>query len=171
MEENKSLKDTLADVSSKLDALVKEKKVKKWSLPFTARMGMGKKKKRKGYVVFMNIGENKALTFIKAQVDDGVAMVNDVPHYVQPEDILLYKNKLPIVIQPQWSERPFSAKSHYDLVNNKSEGSLGWKYIINYINKNQITQKKSFPTGLIVIGVLAIIGLGYYLIKSGALKG
>lgn len=168
--EEKSLKDTLAEVSSKLDALTDAKKVKKWNLPFSARTGMGKAKKRKGYVVFMNIGENKAVTFIKAPVEDGVAIVNDIPHHVRPEDILIWKNKIPMVVQPQWSETPFSAKQHYDRTIANNENTMGWKYIVNYINKNQISQKKAVPMGLIVVGVLAILGLGFYLIKSGALR-
>lgn len=171
MAEEKSLKDTLAEVSSKLDQLAEQKKVKKWNLPLSARFGMGKKKKRKGYVVFINIGENKALTFIKAPVDDGVAIVNDIPHHVKPEDVLIWKNKIPVVIQPQWSERPFSADSHYQSTLKNNENTMGWKYIVNYINKNQIQQKKNFPTGLLIIGLIALVGLGYYLIKSGALKG
>lgn len=167
----KSLKETMAEVSSKLDELVQQKKVKKWNLPLSARIGMGKKKKREGYVIFQNIGENKAVTFIKAKVEDGVAIVNDVPHLVRPEDILIWKNKIPMVIQPQWSERPFSAKEHHEEVNRNNENTMGWKYIINYINKNQISEKKKIPFGLIVIGLLAIVGIGFYLIKSGALKG
>jgi hypothetical protein len=102
--EEKSLRETLADINKNLEDLSKEKKVKSWNLPFTARVGMGKKKKREGYVVFMNIAENKAVTFIKAPVVEKVAMVNGVPHVVNPEDILIWKNKIPLVVQPQWSE-------------------------------------------------------------------
>lgn len=170
MENEKSLKDTLAEVAKNLEELKEQKKVKKWNLPFTARIGMGKKKKRQGYVVFMNIGTNKAATFIKAPVVDGVALVNNVPHVVEPEDILLWKNKIPIVIQPQWSERPFSAKDHFIKTNEAGQNTAGWEYIINFILKTQIQAKKSVPMGLIIFAVIALIGLGWYLIKSGALK-
>ena len=170
-EENKSLKETLADVAKKLDDLSQEKKVKKWSLPFTARIGMGKKKKRKGYVVFMNVGLNKAVTFIKAPVTENVAMVNGVPHVVEPDDILIWKNKIPIVIQPQFAERPFSARRYFDETTKNGQTTEGWRYIMNYILNTQITEKKKFSGGLIIIGVIALIGLGYYLIKSGALSG
>lgn len=166
--EEKSLKETLAEIAANQRELLEKKKVKKWNIPFTARIGMGKKAKRRGKVVFMNIGQNKAVTFIKAQLDDGVAMVNDVPHVVEPDDILIWKNKIPLVIQPQWSERPFSAKDHYDKTIAAQQHSKGWQYIMNYIYKTQIKAKKNVPIGLIVIGGLALIGLGYYLIKSGA---
>jgi len=84
---------------------------------------------------------------------------------------LIWKNKIPLVIQPQWSERPFSVKDHYDRTISAQQHSKGWQYIMNYIYKTQIKAKKSVPTGLIIIGVLALLGLGYYLIKSGAFKG
>lgn len=170
MEEEKSLKDTLADVVKNLEELKQQKKVKEWGLPFGARFGMGKAKKRKGYVVFVNIGTNKALTLIKAPISDGVALVNNVPHIVEPDDILLWKNKIPIVIQPQWSERPFSPKNHFAQTEKSGQNTAGWEYIMNFILKTQIQAKKSIPGGLIIIGVIALIGLGYYLIKSGALS-
>lgn len=171
MTEEKNLRMQLDEISGKIDELHKEKKIKKWNLPFTARFGMGKKKKRKGYVLFQNIGENKAVTFIKAPIEDGAAIVNGVPHHIKPDDILIWKNKIPMVIQPQWSERPFSPRDHYDKTINNNENTMGWKYIMNYINKTQIGAKKNIPTGLIIIGAIAVIGLLYYLIKSGALKG
>ena len=67
-----------------------------WQLPFKYR-NLSKSKKRKGYVVFMNVGLNKAITFTKAPIEEGVAMVNGTPHVVSPKDILLWKNKVPIV--------------------------------------------------------------------------
>lgn len=142
-----------------------------WNMfpPFSARR-LGKRKKRQNYVVFMNIGTNRAVTFIKAKIDDGVALVNGVPHVVSPDDILIWKNKIPIVIQPQFSEKPYSVKHHYERVEEDNERTEGWQLIMNYIYKTQITEKKKISTGLIIIGVIAVIGLGYYLIKSGALS-
>lgn len=135
--------------------------------PFTARR-LGKGKKRKGYVVFMNIGLNRAVSFIKAPLDEGVAMVNGTPHTITADDILIWKNKIPIVIQPQWSEKPFSAKTHQELVKERNEESTGWRTLMNYMYKNQIQpEKKGIKMGAIVLGVLIVLGLGYYLIKGG----
>lgn len=170
MTEEKSLKEILAELSNNVNELKEAKKsgIKKWNLPFAARTGMGKKKKRQGYVVFMNVGENKAVTFIKAPVEENVALVNNVPHVIEPEDILLWKNKIPIVIQPQWSERPFSPKDHYAATVVAQQTTNGWKYITNYLYKTQIQPKKNASMGLILIAILAVVGLGYYLFKSGA---
>src|SRR4030065_2928309 len=89
----KSLKESLADIAASLDTLKEQKKVKEWRLPFLSRF-LGKRKKRKGYVLFMNVGLNKAVTFIKAPVEEGVALVNGIPHVVHAEDILIWKNKI-----------------------------------------------------------------------------
>lgn len=171
--EEKSLKEVLAELSADIKDLKEVKKTgtKKWNLPWSARTGMGKARKRQGYVLFMNIGMNKAVTFIKAPVVDNVAMVNNVPHVVEPEDILIWKNKIPMVIQPQWSERPFSSKDHFDMTLESGQNTKGWQYIMNYILSSQIKEKKKFSGGLIIIGVIAVAALGYYLFKSGALSG
>jgi len=79
--------------------------------------------------------------------------------------------KIPIVFQPEWSERPFSAKDHFKQATEAGQTTTGWKLIMNFILKTQIQDKKKAGMGLIIIGVLAVIGLGYYLIKSGALAG
>lgn len=171
-EEEKSLKEVLAELSTSVNELKEAKKTgtKKWNLPFFTRFGMGKKKKRRGYVVFMNIGLNKAVTFIKAPIEDNVALVNNVPHVIEPEDILIWKNKIPMVVQPQWDERPLNVKQSFSEAVEQKRTTMGWEYIMNFILKTQIKAKKSIPTGLIIIGVIAIVGLGYYLIKSGAFK-
>lgn len=168
-EQQLSLKEKLAQIDEKLDELVAKKKVKTWALPFSMRF-LGKKKKRKGYVIFMNIGMNKAVTFIKAPIEEGVAMVNGIPHVVDPKDILLWKNKIPIVIQPQFSEKPYSLEHHYERVRQDNEGTEGWTFILNYMLNNQLKEKKSVPMGMIIIGVLVVLGLGYYAMKSGVFK-
>jgi hypothetical protein len=118
----------------------------------------------------MNIGLNKAVTFIKAPIDEGVAMVNGVPHVVNTDDILIWKNKIPVVIQPQFSERPYSAHRHYETVMAKGEDTKGWQFLMNYILKHQIKPTKDTPWKAIIIGAIVVIGLGYYLMKSGVLK-
>lgn len=169
MEEEKSLKETLKEISEKLGEIDKKKKTKVWNIPMFKR-NISTKKKREGYVLFMNIGENKAVTFIKAPIEDGVALVNGIPHVINPEDILFWKNKLPIVIQPQWSVKPFSAKDHFKEAIATGHGTVGWEYIMNYIYKTQIKLKKQLSLGLLIFLGIVVVGGGYYLIKSGALK-
>jgi len=169
MEEEKSLKETLKELSEKLDNLDKKKKTKLWNIPWSKR-NISSKKKRQGYVLFMNIGENKAVTFIKAPIEDGVALINGIPHVINPEDILFWKNRLPLVIQPQWSVKPFSAKDHFKEAISSGHGTVGWEYIMNYIYKTQIKLKKQMSIGLLVFLGIVVVGGGYYLLKSGALS-
>lgn len=167
-QQSKSLKESLAEIAASLDALKAEKKVKEWRLPFLSRF-LGKRKKRKGYVLFMNVGLNKAVTFIKAPIEEGVAVVNGIPHVVDAKDILIWKNKIPMVIQPQWAEKPFSMEEHHKQTMDSGGGSMGWKFIMNYIYNNKIEQKKSMSPGVIIVGLLIIGGLAYYAYKSGVL--
>lgn len=140
-----------------------------WNLPWKSRF-LGRRKKRKGYCVFMNIGTNRAITFVKAPIEEGVAMVNDAPHVVSPEDILLWKNKIPIVITYQNALTPVRCEELQRKAEATGTTTKGWQYVMNYIYKTQIKDKKNVPTFLIIIGIIAVIGLGYYLIKSGAFK-
>ena len=169
-EENKSIKEVINELSSKLDSLVEQKKAKEWKLPWSARTGMGTKKKRKGYIVVMNIGLNKAVSFYKVPIQEGVIDVDGTPHVVRPDDILLWKNKIPMIVQPEWSEKPFKVRESVEETIANNEGTEGYKFIMNYLLRSQITQKKSIPVGYIIFGVIAIVGLGYYLLKSGALN-
>ena len=162
-----TLKETLAEVARTLTELKEQKKVKTWNLPWSART-ISKKKRKDGWVVFLNIGENKWGTFIKAPIEDGVAMVNGIPHVVDPSDIIMLKKNLGLVIQPQWSIKPFSPNQNAIETEEAGNGTKGWEYIMNYVYKTQLKAKKSFNAGIVILIGLAVIAGGYYLMKSGA---
>lgn len=163
-------KSKIDRIEEKLDKLMNEHEdqSKEWKLPARTRFGMGKRKKRKGYVVFMDIARNKAVTFVKAPIEDGVALVHNIPVIVEPEDILLWKNRLPMVIRPSWSERPFSPKDHFAKTEAAGQGTIGWEYIMNYIYKTQIKAKKAIGAGLWIIGALVAGGLAWYFFRGGS---
>jgi len=139
-----------------------------WNLPFKARF-LGRKKKREGYVVVMKIGLNKAVSFEKCQIDEGVYIGADkIPHKVRQDEILIWKNKIPMIIQPEWAEEAWNPNQHYTETQENGTGSQGYQYIMNFIYKNQIKEKKEVKMGLMIVGGLAVIGLIWYLIKSGA---
>lgn len=167
-EKPKSLSESLKEISEKLDKFDKEKKVKKWQLPWKYRF-LGKRKKRMGYVVVIHISTNRTLTFSKLRIDENIILDQDgVPHVVTPDDILIWKNKIPIIIQPSWSTKPFSPREHFEKTIENKNSTKGWQFLINYMYKTQIQAKKQFRMGLIVLGVILVVGIAYYLIKSGA---
>lgn len=140
----------------------------KWKMPFKYRI-LGKKKKREGYVVAIKVGLNGAISFEKIRLDEQVALGEDnIPHTVYKDDVLIWKNKIPMVILPEWSERAWSPREHYQKTEENNESSKGWQYIMNFLKKNQIKEKKEFKTGTLIIGGIVVIGLIWYLIKSGA---
>ena len=167
IKQDKPLKEILAEAVASINELKEQKKVKSWNIPFFKRK-LSKKKKKNGWVVFLNIGENKWGTFIKAPIEDGVAIVNGIPHVVNPEDIIMLKNNLGLVIQPQWSIKPFSPNQNAKETEEAGNGTKGWEYIMNYIYKTQIKTKKEGSMIVMIIVALIVIGGGYYLIKSGA---
>lgn len=141
---------------------------KNWRPPFKYRT-LGKKKKREGYIIVIKVGLNKAISFDKLPIDENVIMGKDgIPHVVKQEDILLWKNKIPMIIQPEWSLDAWSPNQHAAITERNGAGTNGWQYIINYIRKNSIKEKKEFKPATIIIGGIVVIGLIWYLIKSGA---
>ncbi len=169
--ENKSLIEKINDIEAKLEDKDKDKNKKEWKLPFKFTM-IGQKKKKEGWILLQHLSYNGATSFEKVQVDEGVAMGKDmIPHVVTAEDIFLYKNKLPMVIIPDWSKYPIRKGELYSqTLATKGAGTMGWEFLMNYMYKTQIKEKKKATTGVMIIGVLVLIGLGYYLVKSGALS-
>lgn len=168
MEEGKSIVERLSELEKQKQENQAHQS-KKWNLPWKARM-LGKKKKKDGWVILQHIGVNKAVWFEKVPIDEGVAMGKDmIPHVVSSEDVMLWKNKLPIIIVPDFSLRPIRAGELYsETLKSESAGSMGWQFIMNYIYKTQIKEKKKVAMGMIIVIALVVIGVGYYAFKSGA---
>ena len=107
MEENKTtgLREEIEGISKKLDELTEKKKVKKFRLPFRARMG--RKKIKDGYVIVCYINDNREVTFFKKPIEEGTIMHEDTPYLANTSYMLSYKRK-PMLIVPSWSIEPFS---------------------------------------------------------------
>ena len=140
-----------------------------WMVPFNIRF-MTRKAKRSGYIVLAHLGQNKAIWFEKVKIDEGVAIGKDGnPHVITSEDIFIWKNRLPMVLVPEFSKYPIRANELYkDTLATKGAGTMGWQWLMNYIYKTQIKEKKQVGMGVIVIVILVLLGLGYYAFKSGA---
>jgi hypothetical protein len=162
--EDISLKDTLKEIHSKIDELSGKKEIKKWNVPFFSRLTPARAKRN--WVLICYIQENKGVSFVKAQIDEGVILINGIPHTVSSDEILFYR-KLPFIIVPSWSIKPFSA--HQNLQNTKDAGNstLGWEYIMNYLKKTEIKSVKNAGMIMWVMLGLVILGGGYYFIKNG----
>lgn len=166
MTEEISLSTTLKEIHTKLEELQGKGEVKKWDVSWWSRLGVGQAKKN--WILVCYIQENKGVSFVKAQIDEGVIILNGKPHTVSSDEILFYK-KLPFIIVPCWSIKPFSA--HQNLVDTKVSGhsTLGWEYLYNHMKKTEIKAVKNAGMIMWIILGLAVIGGGYYLIQKGGL--
>jgi hypothetical protein len=161
-----SLKDTLKDISSKLENLTEKKKIKKFKLPWSGKVS--KAKVKKNWVTIIYIQENKEVKFLKAPIEEGVIEIEDKPYIATTDYMLTYRGK-PLLIQPSWSVKPFDQQKHYDEVTKNDELNVGWRYLVNWFENTQIKQKRSMSIMWIIIGIIVLAGLGYYLYKGGYL--
>lgn len=159
-----TLQENLKSIHSKLDELSEKKEIEKADVPWYKRLTKGQAKKN--WVLVCYISENKGINFIKAQIDEGVILINGIPHTVSSDEIMMYKNK-PFIIVPSWSIKPFSA--HQNLMETKEAGnsSLGWEYIMNYMKKTEIKAIKNAGMIMWIILGIVVIGGAYYFIQRG----
>lgn len=159
-----NLKDSIEKIHKRLDELVEKKEVKKWNLSWWKRLTGGQVKRN--WVLVCYIQENKGISFIKVPIDEGVIMLNGIPHTINSDEIMIYKNK-PFIIVPSWSIKPFSPAQNVKETNENGNNTLGWEFIMNYIKKTEIKAAKGAGMIIWIIVGLIVIGGGYYLIKNG----
>ena len=169
MSEEISLKDTLKNIASKLDELTEQKKVQKFNLLGDWWMFWKKPTKgeiKRNWVSIVYIQENKNVVTMKVPIDEGVILINGIPHTVNASEVLMYKGK-PLLIVPSWSIKPFSPEQNIKETKESGNTTLGWEYLINYIKKTELKQLKSMGVMIWIVVILVLIGAGYYAIKSG----
>lgn len=162
-----TLIELMSNINKNLEELKPTGKIKKWKLPFKARVG--KSKAKKNWVGTIMINENSTLDMCKLPIDEGVIQKDGVPHLATTDYIMYWKNK-PVLIVPKWSIEPISPRKIYeDSVRNKTL-SAGFKLIANFLEKGQLDNKKKMGLApIIILGILAAVG--YFLYKSGAFGG
>ena len=160
MEEDRSLKDEIRELK---EVMIEEKnkKSKKFRLPMRAKVG--KVRLKQGYVTVAIIQDNKEIAFTKEPIVDGTIKLSDKKygdtiHAVNEENIFTYKGR-PFIWQAKGKINPFNP-----LIGMNE--TYGQKYIMARMESDKITNKRNFSWGLIIIGVIAAAGLGWYLLKK-----
>ena len=162
----KPLKDTLKELTDRIETVEDKKKSKKlrFNLPWNAKPNA--KQLKNNWITLLYVGENKNAVFIKAPIIEGVILVDGVPHVPKAGSIIYYKGK-PMIIQPSWNTEPFMPDADYERAKADGTMSTGWKLILNRYKNEAIAVKKSFGMGTIVIGIIVLIAVGYLAIKGG----
>lgn len=163
-ERSSSISQTLNRIEDLLEQHEKEKKLKKFRLPFKARVGRGKVKK--GWATILYLKTNKGARFLKAPIVEGVVEIDNIPHTVTPENVLVYKNK-PLIIVPEWTTEPYSPSQEIKKAEDNKSLSFGWRLLANYLESERITQRRKFAVGALLFGILVIGALVYYVFQGG----
>jgi hypothetical protein len=166
-DKKEKLSDLLKSIDEKLEhALIKEKKLKKFKMPYSGRVSTGRAKTN--WVSICYIQNNGVVKFVRAHISEGVITIDGTPHVAMTEYVMNYKNK-PFIIVPEWSATPFSPRTDRDDAEKEKRLSIGWKLMANYLEQQQIKPKGMGGSAWIwIVVILAICGLGYYAYQSGA---
>lgn len=168
MSEEIALKDTLKNIDKKLGELVDKKELQETSLwskwKFWESVNRGQVKKNWVQIIYLQ--DNKNIRILKAQIDENIIMIDNIPHTIDAGDIFLHKNK-PTIIVPSWSIKPLSPSQNIKDAKDAGNSTLGWEYVMNYLKKTEIKAVKNMGVMVWVIVGIALLGLGYYAIKSG----
>ena len=163
-EENRSLKEQVAELNENLKSMKKEKKPRKFKIPFSKRVKG--RKARENYVTVMYVNENGSVDFKKKKIVEQTITINDIPRLATAEYVLRYK-KNPMINQPSWSVEPFSPRENREKTEEDEMNTTGYRILLNIMKSEAIKGVKKIGWG-ISIGAVVILGIvGYALFTGG----
>jgi len=165
---DKNLKELIIEMykDNKAEKQKSEKKTKSFRIPWSARVG--KNAIKRGYVTVCYVEENKGVSFFKAPIVEGIFKdKKDIPHIGTPDYILNYKNK-PLIIQPSWSQYPWSPTQHFNQTIESKTSSHGWRLLANNLESTTIKPKGGMGGmgGWLMI-LLVLGGVAFYFLRGG----
>lgn len=158
------IKEELQEIKSLLKSEEEEKK-KKFRLPFGKKTSP--RQGRKGWVTIMRINENGFINFEKQRIQDQTIMVDGVPRLATPDYVLHWK-KVPMIIQPNWSVKPFSPEEHHEKSMEDGSHTKGYKILMARM-KSDTTSPKPQMGGMMkwIIGAILVGIIAYAFITGG----
>ena len=166
-EEELGIKDLLKEVLDKQKELVGDKQQEKtwkfWKLPRKARVS--KVKTSKGWAGFILIKDTGAIDFAKAQVHDGIAIIDGFPRIASINHALTYKNQKVYII-PSWSMKPISMADNLAQSEQEKMNMSGRRAVLAALQTEKIKQKKDFGSLGWIILIAAIVGVVWYFGKQ-----
>jgi len=167
MEEQKESLNSKVDKLIRLnEELITKKEVKKWKLPWNARLNKGQVKKN--YATYCIINDNKAVKFLRAPIEDGVVSIDGVPRISTADYCLNYENK-PFFIMNTASIEPYDVRREVkDSEERNMAGVAGRRLLLAKMEKEAIKPKGAgFGSMGWIILIVAVCAAGYFLIKGG----
>lgn len=158
MENNDENHKTLKERVEFLEGRNRNKKKRKFFIPFKSRVG--RKNMKEGYVSVVMIEDNHNIDFRKERIIDGVINIDDTFHAIGSKDIFFYKGK-PFIFQPKRAQNPYNPLK-------EEHETYGDKYILARMEGDKIIGKKKALGWGITIGGLIILGIIAYSFITGA---
>lgn len=168
--EEENLRDLIKDLKNTIenkDVAEQSAKEDNWKMPFFTKLKckVGKNKIDKGWATIQIVRNNGNVTFTKAQVKDGVAIIDGFPRACSVEHVLFYKRK-PFYILPEWSLKPFSAAENYQQTEKERMNIAGRRAVLATLETEKIKTKKDFGSLGWVLVVAVVVGAVWYLGKN-----
>ena len=161
-------------LSAKIERLIQmqekaqgEKKMGKFKLPWGAKLS--KANIKKNYVNVIYIKDNKDMNIVKLPIEDETVTIDGLPRVASSDYVMLLNGK-PTIIQPSWSIAPFNPTKDITETEAQELSAKGRRLVFAKM-KNDIIAPKKMGGGMmiwIILG-LAVLGIGYYLMKGGKL--
>ncbi len=163
MEEEGTLKDEIRMLRESVEQGNK-KKVRKFRLPFSGKIGRGKVKRNYASICYIN--ENREVKFTRAPIEEGIIMIDGAPHVATTDHLLTYRNK-PFLIIPSWNTTPFSPQKDLDKAMREKTISVGYRLLLNKIKYEAIKPKSRGGFGIVIFGLLIAGVAAYYFFGGG----
>jgi len=156
-----NLRESIQELVELNKELIKEKKVKKFKIPWNARLS--KKKVRDNYATVLYVNDNKEAEFYRAPISEGAISIKGAPHLAQQEHIMTHKGK-PFMIIPSWSTHPYSPEKEYDRAIKENRINVGNRLLLNAMERGVIKLGKKISWGLVIFGIVILGIVVYYVL-------
>lgn len=159
-QEQTTLKEEISKLNENFEALKKDGKIKK----IKPNKKLNTSDLKHNGVLGVIIGENKEIRFEKLNIEDSTVTLNKVPRIATAEYLGTYKGK-PAMIIPEWSAEPVSFLKNYEEAAKNKMLAVGYRLLLNRIELGAIKAKKQIKGWIIFAGIIALIVVGYLLLK------
>lgn len=169
MQKDLSLRQLMDLMVQNQNALIEQKKQKKFKLPMKATMWLPLQKRKKGYCLIIYCQDNRNIQFMKLPIDQATLMIKGSPHIASAQYMMTYKN-MPVLFIPAWNAEPFNPTQNISDADRDKTLSVGRRLLLNRMKEEVIKAKKTI-NWFIVIGAIAVIGvIGYFMTRGGGMK-
>lgn len=140
-------------IIDRLEELENKKKNKKdKELKLSSKGKVKGAKLRKGYIGILKVDENGNITPTKKRIEGSVFDFDkENYHATNGSEVLFWKGKFPVIIQPTWERNPLVVKDK-----NTTNKTYGDEYILAKLQKDVLKTKKKMG-GLVIILVVGVL--------------